>query len=246
MMNLFFYKFKNQFRVLLPIMAISLIVTIFWYLCGLSDQPILQIICKILSAAAMTTAFLPLMATILLSWLDFYNTFFGRRAYLIRTLPFSRSGLYVCSVLCDLLCILICLVWPFLILGSAMAAADQFGFFELYLQETGRFILLFACAMFLQAMFIELCGLTGGLFGFRMNQSRLPWSVGFGILIYFIGNLLMVPVILIYVGGNLDTAVIPTDMIGGLLWLIIGAYSAVNLILLLLDEYLVHGRTDVE
>lgn len=36
------------------------------------------------------------------------------------------------------------------------------------------------------------------------------------------------------------------ESISGLLWLIIGVYLVVNLILLILDLVLVRGRTDVE
>ncbi len=246
MTNLFLYKLKNQFKLLLPIMGISLIVTFFWYLTSLSDNTIMQILAKLLSAAAFITTFLPLTASVVYSWFDFYNTFFGRRAYLIRTLPFSRGQLFGITLANDIFCLILSILWPVLVLGGTFCLADETGFAELFLEEWGKFIVLFLVALVCQALFIEQCGFTGGLFGFRMKESHLPWSVGIGILTYFVGNLVMTPAIFIYLGGDVNNPALAEESISGLLWLIIGVYLVVNLILLILDLVLVRGRTDVE
>lgn len=246
MTNLFLYKLKNQFKVLLPLMGVSLILAVFWYLSGLSDNRVLQILCKILSMAALFAACLPAIATVILSWMDFYNTFFGRRAYLIRTLPFSRSSLYGCSLLSDLVCILIGIAWPVLFLFCILNIADDMSLMSTIPAELLSPLFKTLIALFMQCLFIEQSGFTGGLLGFRMSQNKLPWSVGFGNLTYVAGNLVMTPAIFIYMGGDLSSSIVPLDVYSGLMTLIVIVYAVVNLALLILDGVLVRGRTDVD
>lgn len=246
MMKLVLGKIRIQMKTLLPVMGVSLVISALWAVFGNMDAMWAQMFSRFLMAAALICCILPLLGSILLSWMDFYNSFYGSRSYLIRTLPFSRDQIYFSCLLSDLICLIISVLWIVCTLWGGAALAAGFEEVRALVDSTDGILWLFVFAMLLQVIFIELCGIGGGIFGYRMNSSKLACSVGYGILIYFIGNLLMsVPLfgLIFQLDGSEAVTIAQMKQV---LWLIAGLYLVINAVLIGMQAVLIRGRTDVE
>lgn len=246
MMKLTGLKIQAQMKMLLPVFGVSLLTTLCWWIFGSIDAAWAQMIDRILVIAALFLSVLPLMGSVLLAWMDFYHSFFGNRAYLIRTLPLSRVQIYWSCLLSDIFCLAVCMAWMVLtMLWSAVLAAGWVEITQI-LNSTEGVIWLFAAAMFLQMLFIELCGFGGGLLGFRMTSSKLPWAIGTGILVYFACNLILgIPLITYMVQADLE-GMVSMETIRRVVLLIFCMYMVINTVLTGLEVWVAKGRTDVE
>lgn len=246
MMKLTGLKIQAQMKMLLPVFGISLLTTLCWWLFGSIDAAWAQMIDRILVIAALFLSVLPLMGSVLLAWMDFYHSFFGNRAYLIRTLPLSRVQIYWACLLSGLFCLFICMAWMVLtMLWSAVLAAGWPEITQI-INSTEGALWIFLLAMFLQMLFIELCGFGGGLLGFRRISSKLPWAIGTGIVIYFACNLIMgIPLIAYMVQNQLDGSV-SIAVMRTMVLLILFMYLVIDTVLTAMEIWLAKGRTDVE
>lgn len=242
MTKLFKYKVLRQLRLLLPVACLSLALTTLWLVTGTMEQAVMQIICHVLLAASILTSTLPMFASLLMAWLDFYNTFFSSRAYLARTLPLSKGQLLTTTLLADFFCLALSMAWCTGILAFMIRAAVSAAEFGMILEHTSSFLPLFVGGSFLQLSAYALCGATGMLLGFRKYRQKLAWSLGFGILIYILGMLVMLPVIWPFTAEDIVTPAI----INQLLTAIVLVYVAFDGLLIAADYGLVKGRLDVE
>lgn len=111
MMKLIGFKLQEQAKVQLWLYGVSLIFIGLFLLMSNIDTSWTHAIARVLILFVLFTACLPMVASMVLSWIDFYNTFYGRRASLIRTLPYSRGKLFAACLLSDLVFLALSIVW---------------------------------------------------------------------------------------------------------------------------------------
>ncbi len=142
------------------------------------------------------------------TWEYLRQDFYGDRSYLMHTLPLSPATLFLSKFLCVLITIFttatVSLLGVLITYGTPEtfnalgAVADQIG-------GTGtlvRFIILFVILVYLEFVFITLCGVTGSIIGHRFNSHKIVFSVIAGFIIFAIFNILVIDSA--YIWGQFD------------------------------------------
>lgn len=133
--------------------------------------------------------------TIGASWLNFYRYNFREEASVLHSLPVSDRAIWWSFVLPELgaqaMTVLLAslTVWlmdPDLVAYFVKGAGTTFGI------SGGLFFGMIALQFWLQFSLYALCGLTGMTMGLRRKDSRLGWSVLYGLLLYTVVMLALV------------------------------------------------------
>ena len=175
----------------------------------------------------------------LFSWLEFKNRMFGKEAYLYQTFPVSFSktaaAWFCASFLNCILATGICLLVIYLCTAQevpySMIAEQLCRHLNLKL---GAFI---AFAEMVMQLFCQLMyGYLGMIMGYKKPQSKLGWSILWGLVFCILTTLLMVVILWIGVGPeffavNPDSAEESIHLIKTVFPLVLAIYIPINLCL---------------
>ena len=138
-------------------------------------------------------------------WVRVNNNTFKDEAYLTHTLPVEESTMYnskilssLISVLLSVVVIIICLVIAFLNKDIINYLKDTFTNKD-YLFITISLVITFI----LEMIYMVNCGIMGILLGHRSNNNRTMKSIVFGILLYFMMQVILL--VIIYLIGLFST-----------------------------------------
>lgn len=132
------------------------------------------------------------------TWARLRQSFYGNEAYLTHTLPISRHTLWAAKFLSSIIVVLISVatcVIAFLIMFFSKDFIQEWD-----LENPGmiKFYLLFIIAMLCQIIYIMQAGFTGIMLGHRHNNNRIILSVVYGIVVYYIGGMVIIAAALIW------------------------------------------------
>lgn len=186
------------------------------------------------------------------SWLNFYNTEYSDKAYLIRTLPVKRTVIFDSVLITSILYLLVSfgvfifsvyLCMPENVRQSVAQLIKELG-------NNKSILLLIVSGAFLQMLFGVQCGFCGMLFGMKQKNSRIGWSILFGILIYYISELLIVGTIFLVflaTGNNFfESEVIALEQGKQLLTALVSTYILLNGLFYLFERKLLSKGVDVD
>lgn len=248
MTKLIGFKLQEQAKIQVWLYGISIIFGGLFLLFSKIDTSWTHAIARMLVLFVLFTACLPMVASMVLSWIDFYNTFYGRRASLLRTLPYSRGKLFAACLLSNLVFLALSILW--ICAGMVVLFGLDVGWEAVsqFINEYRTLVFCFPLAMLCQEIFIVLCGMGGGILGFRCKDNKLAWSILFGIVIYFVCGLLMVAFLVPQIIGIAEGAdTVPITAAGSLLQGICLIYALYIALLLGIEAWMVSKtRMDVE
>lgn len=185
------------------------------------------------------------------AWKKIISCFFNKQAHLIRTLPLSRSQIFWTQMVFQLLftifitLLLCCLGW--LLMKSYQA--------KLILEINGddieqQFVRYFIPLFLIQIFLYFINGTTGILLGFKRPNSKISWSILFGVVIYYALQLIDVGAFFLYFfaqGYNLETLDNASGDVVKQILLVISILMLVSsLILVFIDYRMVKKGIDVD
>ena len=197
--KLFKYEFSNNYKFLLIFYGLAFIFALFTRFFSIFDNSnFLIIISKICFGATISMCFNILINNLMRLWVDFKNSFYGDRAYLIQTLPIKRETIFLSKVLFSVFTLFVSMFVIAISLLIAIYSKENFEIFKVFLEKTVEsfntsifgFILIIILLLFTQFLFILLSGYLGMVIGFRRHDKKMGFSVIYSLLIYLTGLIL--------------------------------------------------------
>ena len=250
--QLFRFQFSRFFSKLWMLIAATLLTSLLTLLFHGLDG---QIFAYLIPVLALISG-LMLVATLVVGMILFFNTFadsfFGRQASLIRMLPLSRSQIFgtlaVEALTLALIGALMILGWVWMLI-TTMAGSLTGNLLEGF--SHSGIIVAFFLVLFLQATLMLFSGMSGILYGYSRPASKLGWSIGAGIVIYYLFQILTVLagfLIASLIGWPIfEEDFIPTmEDLRNVLLLIGGCYVVYSLLLGFLCERKIRKGIDID
>lgn len=181
-------------------------------------------------------------------WHRYRANFFHDEAYLTHTLPIERSTLWLAKFLSTIAA----LACTFIVAALASAVLNLTDDGKNFLISSGlvpgaetSYYIAYVLTLFVEVLFITLCGMTGLTTGHQFNNHRSLKTVLSGFAYYTFGGLTLLAVIFIYGQFNPDfyallfgdttglagATLFTQDFITQLLYCIVGTYAVLNLAL---------------
>ena len=190
MLKLFGYYVKEQQTKLVWLFGISLVLILVSLMLSHFEHPLWLALGSLSMVASLLVCALAVFAVLLISSLQFKDTFYTGPAYLYRTLPFSRLQLFACCFGSALLCLFESMLWLVLMVMIRFYA-DLDGLFASIAGLTDMSLLWLALAVYLQGTVLLLIGDLGIAFGFSRKSDKLAWSLLGMVGLYVLTNLVM-------------------------------------------------------
>lgn len=162
---------------------------------GLFDQvPILNIIGKFFSGAAISMIFNVLINNVFRSWGLFRQNLYGDPSYLTHTLPVTKPTLYLSKALDGLItlclsfgvsCLTLCILYYGTTLWDTVVTL-------LKVLPGGKPLLavvLLVGLVFLEVLNMLQCGFTGLILGHKLNKGKVGYSVFIGLGVYTVASI---------------------------------------------------------
>lgn len=228
---------------------------------GIENSLVALIIGEICRGAAISMLFSALINNFMRLWVRFRQNLYGDESYLTHTLPVPREGLYAAKMLTALITLVASMLVIFLSLFIMFYSAT---FMEsvknLFLTlTTDSDISLWAMIpavlvlLFLEFVNMLQCGFTGIIWGHKMTNKKIGYSVLFGFVVYMAVQMVVLLAMLIMALANnefmqLFTANIMPGFTTMLLviWLSAAVYGLLIAALWLINTRLLKKGVDVE
>ena len=162
-----------------------------------SEVVIWNVISKIFFGVAISMAVSTVINTLIRCWIRFTRTSYKDESYLYHTLPVPRATLYRSHVISSLLCVAASVVFAALCLVLLMVGTDAWtairsvfaGAFD------ARNLILMIALIFIELIFLSVCGTVGTIFGYSFDGARTLKSVLFAVLFYQGAGLVALPLV---------------------------------------------------
>lgn len=189
MTKLFGYQFRELFKTSAAPLAAA-IVTMFLGI-GLDhlEGRVFEILTKIMMVGTLLLILATLLLVYLISWRQLIDTFYSRKAYLMRTIGLTRLQLFASCFLSFFAVLLLVLVCALAMLASAIVLSGEMVQFRAVLSDLWTMFAALCLEGIVQAVMMWLIGVSGILFGYSMKSSHLGWSVLFAIGLYFLSQI---------------------------------------------------------
>lgn len=188
------FNFQEGLKSLLILTAVCLGSAAAAKILGFSNTSAIIFIRSIFSILSVVAGAGMIVYSFIYSWMNFYNSEYSDKAYLIRTLPIKRTSIFDAVFITSVFYITVS-VCIFLLAVYLCMPEDLRNILSDMLNSLGEnkyMLLMIAAGALMQMIFGLQCGFTGMLFGMKRKNSRIGWSILFGILIYYICELIMV------------------------------------------------------
>ncbi len=209
---------KYDLKYMIKNMAIFYILSIFFALTtrilfNMEQSAIINIISQISVGCMFAMIVNTLINTIMRSWIRFRDSLYKDESYLTHTLPVTKNELYNSKFIQMLIFFFISFIIILISLFIAYYSKENWLAITNYIKTitTGLNIsTLFFITMTIIIIFLEIfnaiqCGFLGIIMGNKMNNSKLGYSVFFGVIIYLIAQAIILLLVFIY--GLFDSTV---------------------------------------
>ncbi len=253
------YDVKRNVKVLGLYILLTVAVAVLMRIVSMQDGSFFSVIQSVLMMVLSVLLFGLVLIPILLAWAYLIRYMFQDEGYLTNTLPVKTSTIFTSTWLTGMLllfvslCVLAFCLWIGLYHGSLQALIDTF------LNELGvafdfespiLFLILTFFVFYLEMAFVMNAGYTGIVIGYSSEKNSFLKSILIGIGIYFLWNLILTGILLIY--GLIDPQVysmmfeerlndlesikMQITFVKNVFVLGIGAYLIINLFQFLMDQ----------
>lgn len=182
-------KFLSIFYILVFIFAI--LTRIFFQI---ENSFIINIISQILTGTTIALIFNILINSLMRNWVRFKKNLYGDESYLTHTLPVEKTHLYQSKIITASISLLLSTVVIILALWIAYYSKENIQLLknillpmvEAYNSTIINFLLIVSIVIFLEFTNILQAGYTGIILGHTKNQTKIGYSVLFGVISYFV------------------------------------------------------------
>lgn len=229
---------------------------------GDPDAPIIvQLLHTIFYNAIIAMLIGLILNSIIRTWGRFKYNMYGDESYLTHTLPVSRQTLWfskLFSLILVILGVLASITFSFYLLSLTPTGKGLIGSLGFSEQAPTSYIAVLIFGIFIELVFITLCGITGIILGHRANNHRGLHSLFYGFLIYTLSVLLLLGFIFLW--SHLDPSINPlfntqntnpneTFTFEFITRILLGAslvYAAMSTLLVIIDDKLLTRGVDVD
>lgn len=229
---------------------------------GDPDAPIfIQILHSISYNAVIVMLVALILNAIVRTWIRFKSSIYGDESYLTHTLPVSRQTLWLsklASLIIVVFSVIISITISFCILSLTSSGKNLISSLGFDQHAPVSYTFTFLFCIFVEFLFIILCGITGIIIGNRSNRHRNLYSILFGFAIYSLSALFLLGYIFLW--SCLDSSIQslftiqdgnPNDIftpsfITKILLGISFAYTIMSIILVLINNKLLKQGVDVD
>lgn len=218
------FQLRRDLKKFLPLLFSSLLFAGLALWIGKEHIGFLAFLYNFCIVASLGISAISFLLALLMTWMNFYHSFYSAQAYLTRTLPLSRPALFT-GVLLDGIVYDLC---AGLILGINLWLVGQ-NVWEPFVQDYSHLIALFLGACFCQLLTFQACGYAGIYLGFKRLSNKWGFSVLFGFLLYYALELLIVGGLFGYLSlsGSFDFEVLELEDMNVFLQASVGMYVCV-------------------
>ena len=228
---------------------------------GFENSLVLEILGEITTGATISMMCSTLINNLMRMWVRFSHNFYGDESYLTHTLPVEKHTHYFSKILTSI----IALFTSIAVIGGVIALAyyskENLALVKNFLlpvadvYDTSIVAVLAALMfiLFLQFLNILQCGFTGIILGHKMNGAKTGLSVLFGFVTYMLSQIFAIGVIFIVALFNdkvmnlfATTTVVDIATIKMIIYLAIGIYTALSVIICIVNIYLFKKGVDVD
>ncbi len=205
------YDFKALFNVLLPVYVILIFLSLFNRVAELlSDKlAILKIPAGFISIIYLIVLIGTPIATFIISITNYYKNLAGDEGYLMHTLPVTKKDLVLSKLISYLTTMLVSLVIAIIGLfigeyGIRFDSATLNSILDsLKTVDIGTFIIL-VVSVILSVILQQLLMYASIALGQKQNTNKVIYSIVFGIVLYYINQIVSVVILLVPILFNRD------------------------------------------
>ena len=166
-------------------------------------------ICKGTSVAMFANA---LFNSMFRSWARNVSNLYKDESYLTHTLPIDKNTHFASKVISQVILIVVTATLLLLAIYVMYINKDVLEFLKTYFELTSEtlntsvslLIIVFLLLVLLEFIYIAFCGNFGIVFGHTYNNNKMLMTVLFGILAYFVENIILLSIFLIVSIFNKD------------------------------------------
>lgn len=256
------YDIKSIFKYLIIFYILAFIFALGTRIFSSIDNSfVFEIVAKVFSGATIAMIFNIFINCTIRLWVLFKQNMYGDQSYLTHTLPVSKKDLYTSKFINGLLAIFISFIFILLIIFIAYYSKERLDWLKnlivpienLLDSSIVLIILAFVFIFFLEIFNMIQAGFTGIIFGHKMNNNKLVFSLVFGFVAYSITQTISVLLLFLYGLINKDVMnlfitsdTVNIDAIKTIIWLSIIIYFICVVILYFVNTKLLKQGVNVE
>ncbi len=180
---------------------------------NVEQSVIINIIGKISLGCMLAMVINTIINTIMRSWIRFRDSLYKDESYLTHTLPVTKNELYNSKFIQTLIFFVIGFIIVLLSLFITYYSKENWTVVTNYIKtittglnmSTSFFIVMAIIVVFLEIFNAIQCGFFGIIIGYKMNNSKLGYSVLFGFVTYLLAQSIILALVFIY--GLFDSTV---------------------------------------
>lgn len=256
------YDLKSIFKLLNIFYIISIIVAILTRITSI-DNPsfIILIINKVLCGTVIAFVVNIIVNTIIRSWVRFRSNIYGDESYLTHTIPVSKEKIYLSKIIASSIVMFTSMLVVFISLFIACYSKELFDYVAtslnyisgIYNISIFGLIITFIFVITVELLTLLVSGITGLLLGHKKSNNKMLLSVFFGFLTYICSQLIILGFVYL-IGLTNDgimqifktNQILSVSVLKELLYLIIGMYILIILIINVINIFIFRKGIDVE
>lgn len=205
------YDLKANFKFLAIFYALALVFAIGTrILFAVNDSLFLTILAYIFNGTTIAMIANILINNLMRLWVYFKGNLYGDEGYLMHTLPVPRKCLYASKFLTGLITLTASTVVIVTTMAIAWLTPENFEVLKNLLAPMAEIldstaieiVLLMIFVVFLEVFVMLISGYTGVILGHKKLNNRVKWSVLFGVVCYFVIQLIILAGMFILAGVN--------------------------------------------
>lgn len=200
------YDIRSAYKSLIVFYIITIISAIIAKIFkNIDNSTIMNIIGGILVLITIVLIISIMINNIIRLWMEFVKNIYGDESYLTHTLPVTKDKIYLSKVISGLISLFTSILVVAISLVICFYSKDTIEFIKInflnvesaYEIKIVFFLILMFLIFFLEIAFLMVTGYMGIILGHRSNNSKIVKSVVFGIVAYYISQVVTLVFVLI-------------------------------------------------
>lgn len=256
------YDFKWVYKLVVIFYTLAFIFSVIGRAFGeIENSLVFDIVSKISLGFAISMVVSSLINCLMRLWARFVRNVYKDESYLTHTLPVEKKDIFASKVISGVICIfttmIVALACLFICYYSEANMEVLKNILELaattYNTTVLNLLLLVAVVIFLEIIYVLLCGYVGIILGHKSNKNKMIRSIVIGFVLYFVFQALTLGLIGIYGLFNQEvmnlintTDIINVEAIKSVMYAGIGIYVVYSIILYFLGQRYLNKGVNVE
>lgn len=256
------YDLKNIYKVLVIFYILAIVfaaITRLFFL--IDDTIILNIIGKVCSGITISMIANIVINNILRGWARFRTNIYKDESYLTHTLPVTKNSIYLSKFLSVIITMFTSMLVVSLTLFIAYYSEESLTlvkeillpFAEIYNSTVIGLLIIVLGVLFLELIVLLQVGFTGIIIGHKFNFAKIGMSVLFGFIAYTASQIFVILCMFIIGLFNseildlfISTEIASVSVLKKMMYLSIGIYSLITIIIYFINAKLLKKGVNVE